>query len=231
MRCLARLIRCAIVASGTRNASSDLRGRQTTDRPKRERDLRGGRQCRMAAEHDEREAVVDGVGATAHPPRSSDRDGLLAASARRIRAPQFDATARGDGDQPASRTVRDARPPATSARRSASASCTASSHRSKSPYLRVSAATACGASSRSRTSIGGRRAHTSDPPRREHRDAPRPARTRPREIFGDLDGPVEAFAVDQVEAVQLLLHFGERSVGRESGTCHGRGCGRRATDR
>ena len=40
IRCLARLIRCAIVASGTRNAAGDLGGGQAADGAQRERHLR-----------------------------------------------------------------------------------------------------------------------------------------------------------------------------------------------
>ena len=58
MLCFARLMRCAIVASGTRNALRDLGRRQAADRAQRQRDRRRRGQRRMAAHEQEDERVV-----------------------------------------------------------------------------------------------------------------------------------------------------------------------------
>ena len=58
MLCLARLIRCAMVASGTRNAFAISRRRQAADGAQRQRDRRRGRQRRMTAHEQQHERVV-----------------------------------------------------------------------------------------------------------------------------------------------------------------------------
>ena len=78
---LARLIRCAIVASGTRNAARDLGGRQAADRPQRQRDRRRGRERRVAAQEQQQQRVVGSARASAGA--RSVRDARRASSRRR----------------------------------------------------------------------------------------------------------------------------------------------------
>ena len=58
MRCLARLMRCAIVASGTRKARAISAVRQPADRAQRQRNRGRRRQRRMTTHEEERQRVV-----------------------------------------------------------------------------------------------------------------------------------------------------------------------------
>ena len=72
--CLARLMRWAIVASGTRNAVRDLGGGEAADRAQRQRELRRRRQRRVAAQEEQGErVVVRARSASAHEPLDRDR--------------------------------------------------------------------------------------------------------------------------------------------------------------
>ena len=71
--CLARLIRWAMVASGTPNAAAICAVRQAADRAQGQRDLAGRRQCRMAAAEQQGQRVVPVCGpGIAGGPSSSD---------------------------------------------------------------------------------------------------------------------------------------------------------------
>lgn len=100
---------------GDEQRTGDLRRRQTADRPQRQRDLRGGRQHRVAAEEQQGERVVLGRGAALPGRRCRVRvargelcGGLLPASPRLVAAQLVGEPSRGDPDQPAARIVRHA---------------------------------------------------------------------------------------------------------------------------
>ena len=159
MRCLARLIRCAIVASGTRNAAAISAVREPAHRPQRQRDRRARGQRRMAAQEQQPQRVVP----IAEPVSSARRRGLrlqqlaglLPAAARVVGAPDVDQPAGRDRDQPRLRAVRQALLGPRSSAAASSASWTASSAVSKSRYRRATTARTRGASSRSRSSTDG----------------------------------------------------------------------------
>ena len=152
MRCFARLIRCAIVASGTRNALGDLAGGQPADRAQRQRDRRRLAECRMAAQQQQREGVVpvDRVPEAAAPAARAVRSRRCRAESARYssirrRAATVISQPSGLAGSPSTGHCRTA---------VSSASCTASSHVSKSPYRRIRAVSTRGASSRSVPSPG-----------------------------------------------------------------------------
>ena len=111
MLCFARLIRCAIVASGTRNALRDLGGRQAADRAQRQRDRRRRRQRGMAAHEEQDERVVLlGVASSSAAARSARSactrpTTSLAPAARDLAADVIGHAPRRDLDQPAARVV------------------------------------------------------------------------------------------------------------------------------
>ena len=104
MRCFARLIRCAIVASGTRNALAISAGREPAHRPQRERELRRDRQRGMAAEEQERERVVT-VGPLVGSSDLHRGVRLLPAPSRALAPPSVDEAPGGDRDEPRPRIV------------------------------------------------------------------------------------------------------------------------------
>ena len=71
-RCLARLMRCAMVASGTKNAWAISVGRQTAHRAQRQRELRGRRERGIATQEQEQQRVVL-VGGVVDVGRGDDR--------------------------------------------------------------------------------------------------------------------------------------------------------------
>ena len=194
----------------------DLGCRQPADRTQRERDRRGRRQRRMAAHEQHRQRVVlVRYLAAWRLPQCSDRLPVLAGA---IATPLVDQPPLGGLDQPAAGTLRDAvpRPVGDAAR---SASWTASSAASKSPYLRASTPRTCGASSRSRASTSrlARQRHASAAHMLSHvdrlleRDAGRAGHGRvPR---CDLDRPLLGLDVDDHVAGDPLLDLLERPVG------------------
>ena len=112
MLCLARLIRCAIVASGTRNALRDLGGRQAADGAQRQRDRGRRRERRVAAHEEQHERVVAlDAGSSDRPAATCCSGGTrlttmcLAAAARGLAADVIGHAPRRDLDQPAARVV------------------------------------------------------------------------------------------------------------------------------
>ena len=162
---LAREIRCAIVASGTRNASAISLVVRPPDRPQGERDRRGRAQVRVAAQEHQQERVVGllrraGLGLLG--------DDLLAPSPSGLGPLQVDELALGDGDQPGARWSGSCSAQARWA--SISASWTASSADAKSAPRRTRTPSTCGLSSRSSASV------TRWPGRRPSPAAPRATR-------------------------------------------------------
>ena len=218
MRCLARLMRCAMVASGTRNA----RAISAVVRPPTARSVsatwEGGGQRRVAAQEQQGQRVVvrpgrrpvagGGVvgGSSAATVTSRRRRALLA-------APLVDQPRERDGDQPGRAGCPGRPAPATAAAAASSASCTASSQASNCPYRRTSAPRTCGASSRSRSSTSGWTSHL-QPGARPSPAAPRRPGTGPRAcIAASSTRPLDARAVHQVVAGQVLLGLQVRPVG------------------
>ncbi len=100
---------------GDEQRPGDLRRREAAHRAQRQRHLRRAGQGRVAAQVEEREAVVaigggvedgDPVGRRAGGPWPGDGR-LLAPPTRGVAPPLLDQAARGDGRQPAARVVRD----------------------------------------------------------------------------------------------------------------------------
>jgi hypothetical protein len=100
---------------GYEEGAGDLGGRESADRPERERDLRGRRQLRMAAQQQQGQRVVVVAGVLL--PRTGDRravdrrhrrDRVLAPPARLLSAKLVDQPPRRDPDQPGPRVLRDA---------------------------------------------------------------------------------------------------------------------------
>ena len=153
IRCFARLIRWAIVASGTRNAFAISAGPQPADRAERERQLRGHGQRRVAAQEQERErvVVVDGREVARHHGDDGSPPGAAGRSRSATRPPG--AARPPSGATPAGRRARPSSGHCCDA--ATSASWTASSHASNWPWRRTSVPRTCGASSRSRSSIRG----------------------------------------------------------------------------
>ena len=73
-------MRCASVGAGVRNALRDLLGRQAADLAQRQRDLRVGRQRRMAAGEDQPEPIV--LDALRHRPTPSGSSAAISRAPR-----------------------------------------------------------------------------------------------------------------------------------------------------
>ncbi len=99
----ARLIRCAMVASGTRNASATCLVVRPDDGPEGESDRRPRAERRMAAQEQQEQGVVD-LFRRARLPVVRGR--VLPSPARRFRAPGVDELPGGDGDEPGRRGSR-----------------------------------------------------------------------------------------------------------------------------
>jgi hypothetical protein len=97
---LARLIRCAIVASGTKKASAISRVAQAADRAQRERHLGGWREVGVAAAEEQEEGVVAGLGVH----RLGQH--LFAVATGGLAAPRVDQPPHRDGGEPRPRVVR-----------------------------------------------------------------------------------------------------------------------------
>ena len=222
MRCLARLMRWAIVASGTRNALAISRGGQAADRAQRQRDLRrpatapdgstgtAASACRRASAR----RSSSGAGATS----SSAGTAAAAASSRRRRASSLRSSSvsrrDGDRDQPAARVVGHAlarplhaRPPAAPPARRPR---TRRSGRSGGRARRGPAAPARAAGPRRAAS---RRSHLRRRPSSMSGRTSTGAKRAIGQRRGDLERPLEALAVDDDVAGELLLGLGERPVG------------------
>ena len=227
MRCLARLMRWAIVASGTRNAAAI----SAVVRPPTARRVRAicdgavsaGWQHRKSRASSSSGSVV-GSSAAAATSASAGRC-TPSSSSRRRRAPaaRISSVSRLEATVTSQPRGRSGTPSTGHCRAAASsASCTASSHAAKSPLRRTSAARTCGARSRSRSSTARSRLTSGPRPTGQSSSAVPPCirghtsmstsggrRHRRR----DLDRPVEALAVDDVEAAQVLLGLDVGAVG------------------
>ena len=210
----ARLMRWAIVASGTRNALaiSAVVSPPTARSVSAICDAR--RQRRVAAEQQERERVVvlaRALGAWRRRALVGDRDrrgALLAPAPRDVAArprrragatPRPRATPAGARGRPRPGHCRDA---------ASSASWTASSQASNGPYRRTSTPSTCGASSRSSPSI-------TSPSHAGVHDRPdlHRAELRARPRGGDLHGALDGLALDHEVAAEVLLRLRQRPVG------------------
>ena len=220
IRCLARLMRCAIVASGTRNA----RAISAVVRPPTARSVSascdGARQRRMAAQRQQRERVVllrrrAARRAPARAPRRAARAPRprLAAPARVVAAELVGQAARRDRDQPAARVLGHAlRGPLTRGGQQrllhgvlAGVEVPVAAHERAEDLRRQPAQQVLDAgvgaltSPRPGLSMSGRTSIA------QSRDAGIAAR--------DLGRALGALDVDDVVAGQLLLGLGERAVG------------------
>ena len=159
MACFARLMRLAMVDSGTRNAAaiSAVVRPPTARRVSATCDVRGQRG--VAAQHQQRQRVVVARRCVGGITVRTGSSAAIAASRRRRalslrqwstshRVATVSSQARGWSGMPV-------RGHCTTA--AVSASCTASSHMSNCPCRRASTPRTCGAHSRSRSSIAGRR--------------------------------------------------------------------------
>ena len=204
----ARTSRCAIVASGTRNARAISRRRQAAERAQRQRHLRLGRQRRMAAGEDQLEPLVGNtvvvhlvLARLGHVEQLRLRRracGRGGSGRSRGCAPVVTSHARGLSGTP-SRGQRSAA--------IANASCAASSARSKSPRKPISAARTRPHCSRKTCSIS---ATTHDGP-----DLDRAAQPRGRDRRGDRDRRVEVVGLEDEVAAERLLGLDVRAVGGE----------------
>ena len=158
---------------GHQEGGGDLRGRQATDRPQSQRQLRRRRQRRMAAQEQQRQRVVL-VGDLGAGSEAAWADGgLLARRPRRLGAKRVD-------QPPAWRPRSASRADSTGTPSTGhccaaaiSASCVASSARSKRPWRRATAARTWGASSRrSRSLTAPAQPHTPSSESRSHAALP-----------------------------------------------------------
>ena len=107
MRCLARLIRCAIVASGTRNAAAI----SAVVRPPTARSVSAscdGAESDGWQHRNSSVSVSSSAGGWCPARRLQRGDGLLPAPPRALAAPLVDQPPLGDGQQPRARVVRHA---------------------------------------------------------------------------------------------------------------------------
>src|SRR5690348_8278161 len=225
MACLARLIRCAIVASGTPNAAAIC----AVDRPPTARrvsaiwlgaDRSGWQQPNSSASESSRSAVS----ASAAGPSNSDggiASAICSSRTRRacsLRTWSVRRRAATVTSQPRGLAGIPSRGHCNAA--ASSASWLASSHRWNCPYpyRRTSAARTCGASSRSRASTSPRSVLTGA---RSHvwlglvHDRPDFDRlgVRERHVRRDGQRALLALAIEQVEAGHVLLGLQVRAVG------------------
>ena len=214
-RCLARLMRWAIVASGTRKA----RAISAVVRPPTARRVSascdGRRERRVAAQEEQRQRVVVRRARSTSGSAVGARGGdvVLAPAAGAVAAQLVGQPPRRDGDQPRRRVVGPPLRPATAPRRRAAPPAPRPrrrrSGRSGAPARRGPAARACAAGPRC-AGAGGHASSGGLVHQRPHLDLAEAGERDPRR---DLERPLQALAVDDVEAAQVLLGLDVRTVG------------------